>query len=230
MSSRLFQKSLDQCSYIFKILFILSHIFHSIIFIILLTKYTRNCISFHSIFLHPNQRPNQNPVQYLFLFCRNYIIDDTRFGLRERQNQMENKEMEIQCDVSFEVTCAETQDKFGAKERKERRERMVRRFLFQFRYSKSLEESPRARKSWSGRGSASREGERNWRGSWSLAICQDRRRERFHVCEKRSRSCGVLLVSFHPPPAVTLPYSYAFESQIAATSVVRNLRAFSVWR
>lgn len=91
-------------------------------------------------------------------------------------------------------------------------------------------QSPRARKSWSGRGSASREGERNWRGSWSLAICQDRRRERFHVCEKRSRSCGVLLVSFHPPPAVTLPYSYAFESQIAATSVVRNLRAFSVWR
>lgn len=138
MSSRLFQKSLDQCSYyIFKILFILSHIFHSIIFIILLTKYTRNCISFHSIFLHPNQRPNQNPVQYLFLFVE--IIDDTRFGLRERQNQMENKEMEIQCDVSFEVTCAETQDKFGAKERKERRERMVRRFLFQFRYSKSLE-------------------------------------------------------------------------------------------
>lgn len=91
-------------------------------------------------------------------------------------------------------------------------------------------QSPRARKSWSGRGSASREGERNWRGSWSLAICHDRRREGFHVCEKRSRSCGVLLASFHPPPAVTLPYSYAFESQIAATSVVRNLRAFSVWR
>lgn len=41
-------------------------------------------------------------------------------------------------------------------------------------------QSPRARKSWSGRGSASREGERNWRGSWSLAICHDRRRERFH--------------------------------------------------
>lgn len=101
MSSRLFQKSLDQCSYIFKILFILSHIFHSIIFIILLTKYTRNCISFHSIFLHPNQRPNQNPIQYLFLFVE--IINDTRFGLRERQNQMENKEMEIQCDVSFEI-------------------------------------------------------------------------------------------------------------------------------
>lgn len=41
-------------------------------------------------------------------------------------------------------------------------------------------QSPRARKSWSGRGSASREGERNWRDSWSLAICHDRRRERFH--------------------------------------------------
>lgn len=139
--------------------------------------------------------------------------------------------MEIQCDVSFEVTCAETQDKFGAKERKERRENgeaiLVSIPLFQV---SGGFQSPRARKSWSGRGSASREGERNWRGSWSLAICQDRRRERFHVCEKRSRSCGVLLVSFHPPPAVTLPYSYAFESQIAATSVVRNLRAFSVWR
>lgn len=202
MSSRLFQKSLDQCSYIFKTLFILSHIFHSIIFIILLTKYTRNCISFHSIFLHPNQRPNQNPVQYLFLFVE--IIDDTRFGLRERQNQMENKEMEIQCDVSFEIAPKRKINLGQKKGRNAEREWWGDSCFNSVIQVSGGFQSPRARKSWSGRGSASREGERNWRGSWSLAICQDRRRERFHVCEKRSRSCGVLLVSFHPPPAVAV--------------------------
>lgn len=48
------------------------------------------------------------------------------------------------------------------------------------------------------------------------------------VCEKRGEPSPPL-ASFHPP-AVTLPYSYAFESQIATTSVVRNLRAFSAWQ
>lgn len=101
--------------------------------------------------------------------------------------------------------------------------------MFQFRYSESLEVFSRL-------------------GHENLGAGVDPRRERESVIgavRGRSRSAtivaasdstsvrnvaGVLLASFHPPPAVTLPYSYAFESQIAATSVVRNLRAFSVWR
>lgn len=130
----------------------------------------------------------------------------------------------------FFRNCAETQDKFGAKERKERRERMVRRFLFQFRYSKSLEVFSRL-------------------GHENLGAGVDPRRERESVIgavRGRSRSARIVAASdstsvrnvagvvesssfrsiLHPQ----LPYSYAFESQIAATSVVRNLRAFSVWR
>lgn len=136
--------------------------------------------------------------------------------------------MEIRSDVSSCYSCAR---QIWGKRREEGTDgRMVRRrFLFQFRYSESLEVFIRL-------------------GHENLGAGVDPRRERESVIgavRGRSRSAtivaasdstsvrnvaGVLLASFHPPPAVTLPYSYAFESQIAATSVVRNLRAFSVWR
>lgn len=69
-----------------------------------------------------------------------------------------------------------------------------------------------------------REREGNWRDSRSLAICHDPRRRRFRVCEKRA------WLKLHFAPSTRgWPYSYAFESQIVATSyelVIYHLFAY----